>query len=72
MCVMIGYVIRVYMAGCHATRLLYFSIIVFDTWKVHTLHITLMRAINAAQRYFTHKFRHSENGVIKRQRQFYA
>ena len=29
MCVTIGYVIRVYMAGCHATRLLYFSIIVF-------------------------------------------
>ena len=25
MCVMIGYVIRVYMAGCHATRLLYFQ-----------------------------------------------
>ena len=38
MCVMIGYVIRVYMAGCHATGLLYFSIIVFDTWKVYTLH----------------------------------
>ena len=38
MCVMIGYVIRVYMAGCHATGLLYFSIIVFDTWEVRTLH----------------------------------
>ena len=31
-----------------------------------------MRAINIAQQYFTHKFRHSEKEVMKCQRQFYA
>ena len=30
--------------------------------------MTIMRAINAAQRYFTHKFRHSENEVMNCQR----